>query len=286
MGVALAGVALIYLCLLALALALLAAAIADGDAGAVFGWVFLAACCGVVLVLHFGKVEGLTLRIARAKILSPEEEPELHALSARVAAAADVPPPRLALVRSWAPNAFAVGIKPERTVVALTTELRRRLDEGELEAVLAHELAHVANRDGMVMTFVSGPALVGSALWNAEDWQAKILFLYYVPVFLVGLLLLWTISRYREYAADRGACLITGAPEQLQSALAKIAGAHPRGDLRGGAAVSALCIVPAQRRFRWFEFYRRFEMFMDHPSIEKRLRCLAEIAAELGGPER
>jgi heat shock protein HtpX len=123
----------------------------------------------------------------------------------------------------------------------------------------------------MVMTFVSGPAMLGSAMWNSSNPRGKIAYLIlYWPVHVVGLCLMWTISRYREYVTDRGAAALTGAPEQLMSALAKIAEREPRGDLRGGAAVSALCIVPAQRKSR-LDFLRRFEIFMDHPPLEKRL---------------
>lgn len=93
-------------------------------------------------------------------------------------------------------------------------------------------------------------------------------------------------ARDREYVADRGACLLTGRPEALQSALLKIAEKEARGDLRGGAPVSAFCIVPAQRRLRWWQFFRRFEMFMDHPPIDKRIDRLDEIARELGKAER
>jgi heat shock protein HtpX len=96
-------------------------------------------------------------------------------------------------------------------------------------------------------------------------------------VFFIGLLAMWTLSRYREYVADRGAALITGAPEQLMSALQKLGGRPPRGDLRGGLAVQALCILPARRR-RW----RRFELFADHPPLEKRLERLEELSRELG----
>jgi heat shock protein HtpX len=129
--------------------------------------------------------------------------------------------------------------------------------------------ATIGNRDGLVMTFVSGPAMLGSAMWNADNPRGTYLILYW-PVHVVGLCLMWTVSRYREYVADRGAAAITGAPEQLMSALAKIAEREPRGHLRGGAAVSALCIVPAQRKSR-LDFLRRFEIFMDHPPLEKRL---------------
>jgi heat shock protein HtpX len=163
--------------------------------------------------------------------------------------------------------------------VAVTTELLRRdLTPGELEAVVAHELAHIANRDGVVMTFVSAPALLGSALWNERTWRGKIVFiLFYWPFYFVGLLTMWTLSRYREYVADRGAVLITGAPEQLMSALQKLAGRPARGDLRGGLAVQALCILPAGKRGG-----RSFELFADHPPLEKRLDRLEELSRELG----
>lgn len=285
MAVALGLVALLYLVGAVIAVALFVAAVADRDSGAIFGWLFLVACFGFLAGAHLTKIERLALRTARATVLAEREEPELQALVRRIAALADVPAPRIALIHSSSPNAFVVGLTPKRAVLALTGELRRRLADDELAAVVAHELAHVSNRDGMVMTFVSGPAILGSALWNAEDWRAKLLFLYYAPVYLVGLLLMWTISRYREYIADRGAGLITGAPEQLMSGLTKIAGEAPRGDLRGGAAVSALCIVPAQRRSR-LHFLTRIEIFMDHPPLEKRLRELGELARELGRPAR
>jgi heat shock protein HtpX len=229
---------------------------------------------------HLQRSESVALKAARAKQLEPGEEPGLQELVGRVAAQADLPAPRVALVHSArAINAFSVGLNERRAVVAFTTGLlRHRLTRGELEAVVAHELAHVANRDGVVMTFVSAPALVGSRIWHADDWRAKVFFvLIYWPFFFMGLLAMWALSRYREFVADRGAALITGAPEQLMSALQKIAGETARGDLRGGLAVQALCIVPA-RRERW----RRFELFSDHPPLEKRLARLAELARELG----
>jgi heat shock protein HtpX len=232
----------------------------------------------VLLWQHIHRSESVALRAARARKLAEGDEPELQALVARVAAMADLPPPRVALARSWAPNAFSVGLNDRRAVVAVTNELLRRdLTTAELEAVVAHELAHVANRDGLVMTFVSVPGLAGSAMWHADDLRGKIFFLLlYWPVFFVSLFLMWTLSRYREYVADRGAALITGAPEQLMSALQKIAGRPARGDLRGGLAVQALCIVGRQKG------WRRFELFSDHPPLGKRLERLAELSRELG----
>jgi heat shock protein HtpX len=267
-----------------IAFAILVAALRDGDVTALLSWFFFAACVGVILVFHVLRGDGLALKIAGADELEPDGEEELQALVRRTAATADLPPPRVALVRSRAPNAFAVGLTRDGAVIAVTTELLKRLDPGELAGVVAHELAHIANRDGAVMTFVSGPSLLGD-LMRKDDGRGWVLFyVFYWPVYVLGLLLMWAISRYREYTADRGAALITGAPEELMSALTKIAGAEPRGDLRGGAAISALCIVPAQRKQGRLDFLRRFEVFVDHPPLEKRLRRLEEIARELGKP--
>jgi heat shock protein HtpX len=270
-----------------IAVVTLVLAIEDRDAGAIFGWLFFAFCFGVLFFVHVIRGDLLALRIAGAQILKPDEEEEIQDLVRRTATSADLPPPRVALIHSSAPNALAVGLRPKQATVALTTELVRRLDRKELEAVVAHELAHIGNRDGVVMTFVSGPSIFGAVM--REDGGGKgeaFFYIFYWPVYVLGLLLMWAISRYREYTADRGSALITGAPEQLMSALTKIAEKEPRGDLRGGAAVSALCIVPAQRKKGRLAFLRRFEIFMDHPPLEKRLRELTELARELGRPAR
>ena len=270
-----------------IAVATFVLAVADGDAGAIFGWLFLALCFGVIFVVHVLGGDQLILRSAGAKTLERGEEKEVEELVRRTAASADLPPPRVALIPSRAPNALAVGLRPKQATVALTTELVRRLDSKELEAVVAHELAHIANRDGVVMTFVSGPSVFGAVMRDDGGSRGEVFFyVFYWPVYVLGLLLMWAISRYREYTADRGSALITGAPEQLMSALVKIAEKEPRGDLRGGAAVSALCIVPAQRKKGRLAFLRRFEIFMDHPPLEKRLRRLGELARELGRPVR
>jgi heat shock protein HtpX len=281
MGVALLLVVAMYLAALVLSLVVLVAVIAERAWGALLGWFILAAGLGVAAFMHWLHGEDLVFRTVRAKRVEADEEPKLHELVVRLAAAANLPPPRLALIRSWAPNALSAGMTPKGATIAVTTELLRRLDERELEAVLAHELSHVANRDGMVMTIVSGPAMLGSAMWNDDNPRGKIAYLLlYWPVHGVGVCLMWTISRYREYAADRGAAALTGAPEQLMSALTKIAQREPRGDLRGGAAVSALCIVPAQRKSR-LGLLRRLEIFMDHPPLEKRINRLGDLARDL-----
>jgi heat shock protein HtpX len=281
MFVALAIVALLYLAAEAIAVAVLVDGVVQGSFWAIVWGLALVVGIIAALIVQIRKPEALLLRTVRAKMLEPDEETELQALVARVAAQADLPQPRVALIRSWAPNALTAARKPETAVVAVTTELRRRLELNELEAVVAHELAHVANRDGPVMTFVSGPVMAISAIWHSDDIRGKIvyisLFWVFIPVHVLSLMLLWTISRYREYAADRGSALVTGAPQNLISALLKIeGGAPPRSDLRGGLAVNAFCIV--QRRSRW----RRFELVMDHPPLKKRIDRLEELARELG----
>lgn len=278
MGIALLPIVVWYLGIAALVLTLLVVGISERDvqsAGA-----GLAGCVLVPLAVfaHLQKSESLALRTTTAEGLRPGQYFDLRSAIDRIAAQADVVPPRLAIVKSKSPNAFSVGLNERRAVVVVTTGLLRRgLTGHELDAVIAHELAHVANRDGMVMTLVGVPAVAGSALWN-QGVRGKFSFLVlYWPIFVVGLLTMWTLSRYREYVADRGAALITGAPEHLMSALQKISGETARGDLRGGLAVQALCIVPARRKG-----WRRFELFSDHPPLEKRLARLAEFAREFG----
>jgi len=281
MIVALGIVGLIYLAAEAIMLAVTIGAAAEGNVGAALGGLMFACAIVVGLVAQIRKPEGLILRTARARLLEPGEERELQALVQRVAAQADLSEPRVALIHSWAPNALTAARKPETAVVAVTTELLRRLEPKELEAVVAHELAHVANRDGPVMTFVSGPAMALSAFWHSDDSRAKVsyilLFWITIPLHVITLLLMWTVSRYREYAADRGSALITGAPQDLISALVKIEGsAPPRSDLRGGLAVNAFCIVSGRNR------WRRVELVMDHPPVQKRIRRLEALARELG----
>jgi heat shock protein HtpX len=281
MGLALALIMLIYLAAEAVFLLLFVVALRDGDLLPAAGCLTFAVALVLLLRAQFRKSESLILRTVRAKLLHPGERPDLQELAARLAGQADLPPPRVALIHSWAPNALTAARRPSTAVVALTTELLRRLEPHELEAVVAHELAHVANRDGPVMTFVGGPAMAGAYAWREDKFRYVFAFWIFVPMHVIGLLLLWTVSRYREYAADRGSALITGQPENLISALLKIEGAAPpRADLRGGLAVQAFCIVA--RRSRW----RRFELVMDHPPVRKRIRRLETLSRELGNAVR
>ena len=278
MAVALGLVALLYLVPGSLSAGLIASGLREGHVGDVIAGTVLIAVIAALLVAQLRKSEELVLRRARAKMLEPGERPDLQELVARLAAQADLPAPRVAIIHTRAPNALTAARSPSTAVVALTSELLRRLEPHELQAVVAHELAHVANRDGPVMTFVGAPAMLGSHFWNEDKFDYLIRGWLYFPFHVLGLLLLWTISRYREYVADRGAVLITGAPENLMSALLKIeGGAPPRKDLRR-LAVRSFCIVG------WKSKWRRFELVMDHPPMKKRIARLEELARELGKP--
>jgi len=246
----------------------------------------------------------LALAASGAKIVTSEQAPELHAMVERLCAMASLPKPRVAVVSTDVPNAFATGRNPNHAVIAVTEGLWRRLEPQEIEGVLAHELSHVANRDVLVMTVASFFAMLAGlitrwglyfGMWgggfgggnrNNNNNQGG------VPVFLIVLavsvvtyaisyVLIRTISRYREYAADRGSALITGAPEHLMSALQKISSGItqiPQRDLREVQAMNAFFIMPTNWR------QQASELFMDHPPLEKRLAALAAISREMGRP--
>jgi heat shock protein HtpX len=230
-----------------------------------------------LLGVQFAALDGAALRAAGARLVSRREAPKLHDVVERLAALADVPTPRVAVVDSAVPDAFASGRSPAHSTVVVTRGLVATLEPSEIEAVLAHELSHVANRDGAVMTFASFPALtLREALSKAplRVWFALLPLMALAGIVLgLSTLLMLTVSRCREYAADRGAALLTGAPEQLMSALQKIAGGMsgiPDDDLRSIAAMSAFFIVPTRLRS------------LSHPPLERRLARLAGISRELG----
>jgi heat shock protein HtpX len=243
----------------------------------------------------------IALAASGAKVVSQEEAPELHATVERLCAMADLPKPRIAVVDSDVPNAFATGRNPKHAAVAVTTGLWRRLEPQEIEAVLAHELSHIANRDVLVMTVASFFAMLAALLTrfglyagmfggfgggrsNNNNNQVPVWLIVTVVAivtYAISFILIRTISRYREYAADRGSALITGTPENLMSALQKIAGnisQIPQRDLREVQGMNAFFIVPTNWKTQMSEW------MMDHPPMEKRLAALAEIAREMGRP--
>ena len=209
----------------------------------------------------------------------------------RLAALADLPKPKVAVIDTDVPNAFATGRNPKNSVVAVTTGLWNRLEPQEVEGVLAHELSHIANRDVLIMTLASFFALVAGLLarWGAffggggDRDRGVPVWLIVVVVSIVtyalSYILIRAISRYREYGADRGAALITGAPENLMSALQKISSQMlriPQRDLREVAAMNAFFIIPTNVKSAFGE------LFATHPPLEKRLANLERISREMG----
>jgi heat shock protein HtpX len=251
---------------------------------------------GVLAFVQYFTSDKIALLASGAKVVERDQAPELHDMVERLAAMADLPKPRVAVIPTDVPNAFATGRSPKRSVVAVTEGLWNRLEPQEIEGVLAHELTHVANRDVAVMTIASFFAMVAATLarfglfggmfgggdrdrGGAPVWL--ILFAVSLVTYLVSYILMMMISRYREYAADRGSALITGAPENLMSALQKIASRItqiPQRDLREVQGMNAFFIVPTNVK-RGFA-----ELFMTHPPLEKRLARLAAISREMGRP--
>src|SRR5919197_1109962 len=180
----------------------------------------------------------LALAASGAKIVGPDEAPQLHAMVERLCAMADLPKPKVAVIQSDVPNAFATGRSPKHAAVAVTNGLWERLEPKEVEGVLAHELSHIANRDVLVMTVASFFAMLagmltrfgfyGGIFGGGRDRDNNgipiwlVILLVSLVTYVISYILIRAISRYREYAADRGSALITGAPEYLMSALQKI----------------------------------------------------------------
>lgn len=262
-----------------------------------FGLGAIVVIMGGLAFLQYFTSDKLALRASGAKVVTREQAPELHDMVERLAAMADLPKPRVAIIPTDVPNAFATGRSPKKSVVAVTEGLWRRLEPREVEGVIAHELTHISNRDVTVMTIASFFAMVAAMLMriglysgmfsggnrdnnnSAPVWL--IMFLVSMVTYVVSWILIQTISRYREYAADRGAALITGAPEYLMSALQKISSQMtriPQRDLREVAGMNAFFIIPTNVK------RTAGELFMSHPPLEKRLRALAEIAREMGRP--
>ncbi len=238
----------------------------------------------------------LVLASVGARTVDRREAPELHDMVDRLVAMADLPKPRLAVVPSHVPNAFATGRDPSHSVVAVTTGLLDRLEPDEVEAVLAHELSHVKNRDAMVITLASFFATVAFFIMRSgmffgmyggygrrRDRNGSAIALIYLAslvVWVVSFFLIRALSRYREFAADRGSAIITGAPSALAAALQKISGEMariPQRDLREVEGLNAFFIIPA------ITGHSLLELFSTHPSLERRLERLRRLQAEMEG---
>jgi heat shock protein HtpX len=245
----------------------------------------------VLLLLQLFTSDKLALATMGVKEVSPAEEPELHGIVERLCVQADLPKPRVCVMDTSMPNAFAMGRSRKSTTVCATRGILEMLSPAELEGVMAHELTHVINRDVMVMTlasfFASLAALIlqfsfffGGGGDREEEEDLFLVVIASVLVYALSFLLLRALSRYREFAADRGGAVLTGRPSALASALLKISGTIervPSQDLRSAEALSAFFIIPARAK------KSLMNIFADHPPLEQRLAALQRLEAQLQG---
>jgi heat shock protein HtpX len=251
------------------------------------GSAVLLVVAGAALVLfqYFG-ADKLVLAGTGAHLIGDQDEPGLHRIVERLAQLADLPTPRLAIMETVAPNAFATGRSPRHAVVAVTRGLLQVLEPAELEGVLAHEMSHIKNRDMMVLTYASLLASVAAFIVQIGMWTGlgiggrgrrgggnamAMVFVVSALVWAISFFLLRALSRYREYAADRGAVLLTGSPATMRSALIKVSGTLgriPTRDLRSAQALNAFFIIPPVTKGKLGE------VFQTHPTLEHRLARL------------
>jgi heat shock protein HtpX len=248
---------------------------------------------GLALVNLFAS-DKLALAAMGARVVTPQEAPQLHAMIDRLCVQADLPKPRVAVANTRMPNAFALGRSPKSATVCATTGIMEILTPAELEGVMAHELTHVINRDVLVMTIAGFFATIaayivqfgflfgGGASYGDDDDgpSVMVLILVSIVVYVVSFLLMQALSRYREFAADRGAAIITGRPSALASALQKISsGMHaiPQKDLRAASELNAFYIFPAGVG------KGLAGLFATHPPMEKRIAALARLESQLQG---
>ena len=254
-------------------------------------WLFVILAVGMGLVQYFFS-DRMVLWSTGARVVADDEYPELHAMVGRLCKEADLPMPKIAIMQSPVPNAFATGRSPKHAVVCCTDSIMRLLNKDELEAVLAHELSHVKNRDILTMTMASFIAMIASMIMQSFFFSALfggrsrdggswiIVWVVSIIVYAISTLLILALSRYREFAADRGSALITRRPRALISALNKISGrievVPPEAKAKIEGA-NAFFIIPA------LSGNTIMELFSTHPPLEKRIANLEKVEAELRG---
>lgn len=231
----------------------------------------------------------LVLASAGARVVSEHQAPELYGIVQRLAQQADLPMPRIAVIDTPMPNAFATGRSPKRAVIAVTSGLLNQLDSSQLTAVLGHEMTHIRNRDMIVMTMAGSFAAVAAwitqwGLWFGVGGDRRnnnngfaVIFIVSALVALLSHMLVLTLSRYREYAADRGSALLTGQPQHLESALLQISGTMqriPNQDLREAQPLSALFFAAPSKD-------SLMELFSDHPSTQHRIARLQRLEQQM-----
>ncbi len=252
----------------------------------------------VLLFCQFYFSDKIAMFSMHAHEVTPEQEPRLHQIVDRLCLLADMPKPRVGVAEMDMPNAFATGRSPNNAVICATRGLMARLSDEELEAVLAHELSHVAHRDVAVMTIASGVGMLAGlvsriAMWGAmfsgggrgKDEEQMVLleiatWIISLVIYVVAYLLTMALSRYRELAADRSGAILIGKPSVLASALVHITGdigRIPRTDLRKAEGMNSFFFVPA------LASGTAASLFSTHPSLEKRLDQLNRLERELNG---
>lgn len=250
---------------------------------------------GGMLVAQFWYSDRIALFAMHATEVTPEQQPHLHGAIDRLCAVADMPKPRVAVADTDLPNAFATGRSADHAVICVTTGLLRRLEPEELDGVLAHELSHVAHRDVAVITIASFLGVLAgliarfalfSGMMRGRRGSPQVALVFAavmgasVTVYAISFLLIRTLSRYRELAADRSAAELTGRPSALASALVKVSGdiaRIPSRDLRTAQNFNAFFFAPALGKQRDLS-----TLFATHPTLEQRLDALAKISARLG----
>ena len=279
----------VFFLLGALYVALIVALLASGVNGATVALI----AGGLALFQLFGS-DKLALHAMGAREVTPQQAPELHAMIERLCVQADLPKPKVAVADTRMPNAFALGRSPKSATVCATTGIMELLSPAELEGVMAHELTHVANRDVLVMTLAGFFATIaayivqfgfffgGGGGYGDDDDNPSflVLFLVSLAVYVISFFLMQALSRYREYAADRGAALITGRPSALASALMRISSGMeriPQKDLRASSELSAFYIFPPGVKGSISG------LFATHPPMEKRIEALQRLESQLQG---
>jgi heat shock protein HtpX len=243
---------------------------------------------GGLAALQFFSSDKLAMHAMGARVVTPQEAPELHAMIERLCIQADLPKPKVAVAYTEMPNAFAIGKSQKSATVCATTGIMKLLSPAELEGVMAHELAHVKNRDVLIMTIASFFASVAATIiqfgfffggGGSDDDDGPsflVILLVSVAVYVISFFLMMSLSRYREFVADRGSALFTGRPSALASALRKISSGMdrlPDKDLRVANEMSAFYIASPKKVVSG--------LFATHPPMEKRIEQLMRLEAEL-----
>jgi heat shock protein HtpX len=259
------------------------------------GAITIAVIAGLLFIVQIFTSDKIALFSMGARQVTPAQAPRLHAIIDRLCVQANLPKPRVAVAETPMPNAFAVGRSPKTATVCATTGILDLLNDAELEGVLGHELTHVQNRDVMVMTVASFFASIAAFITQMGFWFGGalderdnnsgpafiVVILVSAAVYIISWLLLQALSRYREFAADRGSAIITGRPSALISALMKISGQMgriPQRDLRAASGeLAAFYIMPPRAR------QTISNLFSTHPPLEARIAALQRLESQLQG---